>query len=610
MPIFEIEGPDGIYEVDAPDEASAVAAFQGMGGQGFQGGAAGATALGAANGFSLGFGDELGAGLGAVSEYLANKITGQPARSYDELVTSMRNQDNQAAQQYPVAYTGGQIGGGVASALAAGGAGATTLGRLGTSGLTGLPGVAARTGLAAGEGAAYGVASALGNDTPVGEGALMGAAFGTGGNLLGEGVQAAANAFRGPQSRAQEYVARAAGMDFLTPEMASQQLQSMGPNAVIADLGPNMRSQASALASTPGSAQTSIRSAVGGRAADAGPRIVNAADEALGVNAGVLGIADDIIARRSEASRPLYEAAYAQSVPVTDGLTELLKRPALKSAFSKANDLAANAGEAFDPARPTVKALDYTKRALDDMIDGAKRSGNGNEARILTQAKNSLVGLVDEAVPEYAQARRIFSGETQVLDALEEGTQVFKNATSPEALSRQLANLDDASREAFVQGARQQITDIMGTARNDAQAAKALFAKGYNREKLNLILGVDEASGLLNAIDAEEVFGRTRNAVMGGSDTAPKANAQSLIASPSNDAGLLKNMLNMNFGNAAGQAADMALGGISQGRNDRTNAEIARLLMSSDVSALAPVSRSTALRDNVARSLIGLGGAL
>lgn len=33
MPIFEIEGPDGIYEVDAPDEASAVAAFQGMGGQ-------------------------------------------------------------------------------------------------------------------------------------------------------------------------------------------------------------------------------------------------------------------------------------------------------------------------------------------------------------------------------------------------------------------------------------------------------------------------------------------------------------------------------------------------------------------------------------------------
>lgn len=81
----------------------------------FSGGAGGAAGLGAADMASFGFGDELGAGLGAASEYLASKITGDKPRSYDELLSSMRNQDAAAKESNPGSYLAGQAVGALGS---------------------------------------------------------------------------------------------------------------------------------------------------------------------------------------------------------------------------------------------------------------------------------------------------------------------------------------------------------------------------------------------------------------------------------------------------------------------------------------------------------------
>lgn len=100
----------------------------------FSGGRAGAAALGAADTFSVGFGDELGAGLGATSEYLASLITGEKPRSYDELLATMRDQDKRAKETNPGSYLAGQVGGGIAQAATLGplslGSRGSTLGRV------------------------------------------------------------------------------------------------------------------------------------------------------------------------------------------------------------------------------------------------------------------------------------------------------------------------------------------------------------------------------------------------------------------------------------------------------------------------------------------------
>lgn len=100
----------------------------------FAGGMAGAGALGAADAMSLGFGDELGAGLGAASEYIASLITGETPRSYDQLLSAMRNQDARAKETNPGSYLAGQVGGGIAQGAVLGpaslGARGSTLGRV------------------------------------------------------------------------------------------------------------------------------------------------------------------------------------------------------------------------------------------------------------------------------------------------------------------------------------------------------------------------------------------------------------------------------------------------------------------------------------------------
>lgn len=608
MPIFEIQGADGqVYEVDAPDENSAASAFHSQ----FQTPTATATdsvpswaqtidsfGRGIVNGATFGFGDNLGAG----ARWLGGQVGLQPEVTYDQALQEVKAQDQAVANAAPVSNVAGNVTGAVGMALRIPSLAGTVAGSAG-----GLGGVAARTGLAGVEGAGYGALTALGNDQDVSKGALLGGALGLGGNLVGEGTQAVVNALRGPEARAADYVSRAAQMDGLTPQSGATRLSELGPEGVLADLGPNMSMQARGAYTRPGEAQTIIRDALVNRGNQAGQRIEGAVNQSLGAQSNVLQTADDIIAARRAAAKPLYDVALPTPVPPSDELTSLLQRPSAQAALKQAQNNILDRGGVFDLKNPTVELLDEVKKALDDVIEPARRAGEGAKVSTLTTLKNDIVKFADNVSEEYAQARQAFQGPTQVINALEDGQKVFSNSLTPQQLSRDLAALDDASREAYIQGARQQVQNIMGTARNDANAARSLFGKGYNREKLTLLLGADEANNLIRSIDAENAFVGTRGTVLGGSNTVPSANAGDLLAGGNSSPGFFRNFANFNYGDAASQVADSLLGGAMGARNANTNREIARLLMSQNTGALNPTQVPTAVRDAIVRSLISGG---
>lgn len=608
MPIFEIQGADGqTYEIDAPDENSAVSAFQSQ----FQPMQTTQTdsvpswaqtidsfGRGIVNGATFGFGDNLGAG----ARWLGGQVGLQPELTYDQALQEVKSQDQAVANAAPVSNVAGNVTGAVGMALRIPSLAGTVAGSA-----SGLGGVAARTGLAGVEGAGYGALTALGNDQDVSTGALLGGALGLGGNLLGEGTQSVANALRGPEARAAEYVSRSAQMDGLTPQSGAARLSELGPEGVLADLGPNMSMQARGAYTRPGEAQTVIRDALVNRGNQAGQRIEGAVNQSLGAQSDVLQTADDIISARRAVAKPLYDAALPTPVPPSDELTSLLQRPSAQAALKQAQNNILDRGGVFDVKNPTVELLDEVKKALDDIIEPARRAGEGAKVSTLTTLKNDIVKFADNVSPEYAQARQAFQGPTQVINALEDGQKVFSNSLTPQQLSRDLATLDDASREAYVQGARQQVRNVMGTARNDANAARSLFDKGYNREKLTLLLGAEEANNLIRSIDAENAFVGTRGAVLGGSNTVPSANAGDLVAGGNSSPGFFRNFANFNYGDAASQVADSLLGGAMGTRNANTNREIARLLMSQNTGALAPTQVPTAVRDAIVRSLISGG---
>ncbi len=540
-----------------------------------------------ANGLTFGFADKLAGYMGGEG------TAAERAKSAD------------ARRRAGLAYDAAQLAGGVRTALSAGNAGLTLLGRGGTSAMTGPLGVAARTGLAATEGAGYGALDALGNDTDLTYGALIGAGFGAGGNLIGEGIQSVSKVFRSPAERAQEYVSNAASMDALTPAGAQQRLQELGPAATIADLGPNMRAQTSAIATTPGEGQLTVRNALNARGNEAGLRVTKAVDSAMGGRENVLSLADDIVTRRKAIADPLYNESRNVPVPESNVLKDLMSRPSTKKAIEQAKVNIADRGGIFDEKNLTVGMIDDVKKALDDQIGAAVREGAKERVSSLMEIKNGLVSHADEVAPQYAEARRLFSGDSSVINALEDGLKVFDNNMTPDMLSKHLAGLDESSREAYIAAARQKVANTMGTARNDAAAVRSMFNKEYNAEKLKILLGDEGAEKILQGIASEDAFQLTKNTALGGSDTVPKANAQALIASPKPNEGVIRSLLNLRPGDALASIGDKVVGGALAGRNERTNAEIAKLLMGRDPQALATIAPNNAIRDAVTRALIG-----
>jgi hypothetical protein len=203
MAIFEIEGPDGtIYEVDAPDEQSAVSGFQQMMGvntrvdpqtnqpagvpeyvppgvEGYdaqtgevtrQPRSMAASAMhGAIDINGYGFADEL-------ASYAGSAITGRPR---DEVLGEMRDLQKQAQQDNPGSYLAGQVAGGIAQSVGLVGAGLSPTVHAVNAGYR-LPLIAAASGT---EGATHGAIRGAGAGTTPEErwdGAKSGAAWGFG----------------------------------------------------------------------------------------------------------------------------------------------------------------------------------------------------------------------------------------------------------------------------------------------------------------------------------------------------------------------------------------------------------------------------------------------
>jgi hypothetical protein len=443
-------------------------------------------------------------------------------------------------------------------------------------------------------------------------------------------------------------IGRAVRDDGLDPATVGQRMGELGPDAMMMDLGPNLQRQAGALAATPGRGQEIVRSAIVNRQAGSGSRIGSALDDALGQPADTLALADDIVARRANAAKPLYQKAYEEG---SDGVwSPELERMAGSPMFADAMRRAAATGQdraildgfgsfnprvsisqdgriSFNQAKaggsplyPDLQYWDYVKRNLDDVAGEAKRAGRAEQASIATSLASRLRYELDSAVPSYKAARDAYSGPSAILDAMDEGQGVFRNSYTPGQLRQKLATMNDAEKEAFTQGARAQVADVMGTARNDALAARSTFQKGYNRDKLEMLVGKDEADRMLRAVDAEATFARTQHVVAGNSETAARSAAMREIAGESGPQfGVREGYMSGGMLGAARSAgmrtAERVIAGLLSAGREARNSGLAEAISRKDyrtiVNALAnsqgkPVNDRSI--DAVARALLVGGG--
>lgn len=156
---------------------------------------------------------------------------------------------------------------------------------------------------------------------------------------------------------------------------------------------------------------------------------------------------------REGATKALYQQADALPVAL-DGaalpqggtqLAELMKRPSMQQAVRRAQQLAAEAGETFDPASLTGRGAHYLKMALDDMANASPATGiGGNELRAVQGTLREYLGNVEQQLPSYGQARSTYAQMSRPLnqaDVIEEigakGAN-FRGDLTPAAYARAL----------------------------------------------------------------------------------------------------------------------------------------------------------------------------
>ncbi|WP_082928089.1 hypothetical protein [Rhizobium bangladeshense] len=487
---------------------------------------------------------------GGTERAAAATIAAFSEETYDQVMDRIREANKGEKEANPKIDMAAQITGGVAGTIPAimaapvafGAGGGSLLARSGASALTGMAMGGADAGVRSGgdpekikEGMYWGGGTGL-------AGPAVGAAVGKGvKSLIAAGRNLRVARAAGMEPQALKYLTRAVRDDGLDAAGLPARLADMGPEAMLADLGPNLQKQAGAIAATPGRGQEIVRSALEDRAAGANARIGQTIDETTGRNIIPSEIQADI-AGNQRTFTPLYREAFREARPYD-------LEPIASALEVDINRLRGPAQARLRQVRNMLNVADsnvlsndpgvmfQTRQAIDGIL---KTEVDPKVISALTEARQMLDDGLTRAVPRikevdagYAELARqdesltrgqqvLDSGRTaprpsELVDEVERGVQPQGMQIGPSAVPLRLS-----------QGARAEIDRIVGTNANDIVAMNRLI-KGegdWNRARLATLFGPEKADRLFKVLENERIYADTANTVTRNSESAARLAAQ------------------------------------------------------------------------------------
>jgi hypothetical protein len=247
-------------------------------------------------------------------------------------------------------------------------------------------------------------------------------------------------------------------------------------------------------------------------------------------------------ARRS--SSPYYEQARAQGGPmdissliadIDKQLENVNPNGHKAAALNKARSLLTTDTPIIGPdGKPTTITIPHedpgmlheTRQELDDILYGVKRTGmmDGTSVdRAATNIISDVRGKLDDILktnPAMKKADAAFSEHMKYINAVDEGTDIFKPQNRIEDIQRSIESKTPAQVQSMQQGALAKIHDaINNSLQGDLSGARSLLAKSTaNRAKLDALF--PNAGNMLDDIDSELAKRATENQVLHQAATA------------------------------------------------------------------------------------------
>jgi hypothetical protein len=571
---------------------------------------------------TLGFGDEIRAGIGSAVDYATGQ-DGSLGEMYDRRLGAERKEVKDFQQAHPVLATAASVAGSLPLAPVGGGPVRTGLGLVAQGAKNGalFGGV---TGFGTGEGGLTERLSGAGTGAAVGGavGAALPLVIGAGGKAIN--AARGAVGLRDADEVARGKVLQALARDGVTADDVAVRLADTAkPQALMDVAGQNTLGLARTAAGVPGQARQRAFEMLEGRQAG---QVGRMAEDLRG------GIAPQnfhdeaaaLIAKREADSAPAYARALGAKPVWDERLQQFLDDPVTRSGLKQGleiqrlESLARN--EPFNPSDfavtgfngagdpvlgkvPNMRTLNVIKKGLDNILEGYRDTTTGRlmldeRGRAVDEVRRAFLTTVDGLNPDYAAARAAWAGPTRARDLMQRGRD-FASMDAPD-IARELGRLSDADREFYRVGVAQAMRDRLfrDTAQPGQNAALRVSGEGLN-EKLRAALGNDKAEELLRGIGVENRLTQNRNVVRGGSQTQNKqADAADMQVDPS----ILGNLLRGQFLSAGINAATAGVRRAS-GLTPSTANSLAGLLYETDPVANRAVLN--ALRDQLARNQAG-----
>lgn len=566
MPVFEVETPNGTFEVDAPSMEAAMSALKMPQApeapkpqQGGSYGDAATTWLEHAISDLPVVGPYIQKGSDYLGTEVYGRLTGQDPAQMRAAIDKRRAQRTEANPAS--AFSGGLAG----NLAAFGGAGATATGAraLGMEGAT----FAGRVANSARSSGAIAASDSLARGGDVFDAATQGVEGGVAGTaipVIGAGVRLGVGAVGdkiAPTIGAIRNAPKEAERRF---GLAVQRDKTADPTALIsandetvarqagvpllnADRGgETTRALARSVANQSPEARAVIEKTASDRFAGQSQRAVEFVRKLTGGAVDDLGYQKAIQDTARLVNKPAYDKAFAQPAAQdmwNADLQKLMQAPAMRDAARGATTRGANrsAIEGFQPVknpfveqdgrvfirvnqdgsivRPTLRFWDQVKRNLDSDIGKAGRAGDDTLKGDLTALKSQLVRVLDGAVPEYKAARQGAASYFGAEDAIEAGK---KFATSPKLIPEMkvaYAKFSPPEKAGFATGFASELIDRIKASGDRTNVINSVFKSQAAREQMEMVFGPQKLREIEAYVRVEDLADRLRGA-MGNSTTA------------------------------------------------------------------------------------------
>ncbi len=451
-------------------------------------------------------------------------------------------------------------------------------------------------------------------------------------NAGGNVVQAVKNLMPNVDDTTAKIIARGLQRDQTTGPQFEQAHRDLGPGALAVEAaGPNLRGTMRGSIAPQGEARTTAQQAFDPRQEGLNTQVTQALDKNVSPNGSLATTTNTISAGRARASAPAYQAAGVpneiipevtpgtpvtrpssilgpdgQPLPITEAgkptttfntpnltsapIKELLQDSSdVKSAIAHVRGLP---GYKDLPSNSMVM-LDKAYKHVGDMLTEAVSRGKGTRVFELQQLQSKLGKAITDENPAYAEALAAYSGPSKIIDAGNRGTQWFSKNVDPAIVKEEFAAMSPAEQEAALVGARDWARTVTGRTDRGVSGLN-VFSGGSNRARWEAILPPEQFKSLSKTIDVVRNAKEAAADINVGSRTVPMAHEAADNASQIN---ALSNLGQGRFLTAGGQMLRGLVDRVGQGRSEAVNANISKLLTSTDpkdvglVAALAERAR-------------------